>query len=735
MALAHDRDGFLVGKPVEIDTRSMARVLDVVKSLRKDGQTVIATLKQIRDSLKGRGPVFRGREAAGKVRASAPVATTAAVPKVVRSVDVSDRARDALGRFVRAGESRASVQPSMPAAPPQLPGQIAPAAPVAQVRVKADSPKVAAKEAAAEIGRQVVVAQVRAEEHLPRARGTGGRFISVATPVRPGERGSRAAASDEDRSDDDDPKSKGDGIAKRITSAITDGFRNGAGQAANGVDQVDPTIGAAKELAELASPLTTVAKSAGTGLIGAWRDRRERRKQKEQAKETAKENVRENRPWFRRILRAVTASGQERGGGFIGGLASLLGGGKTGGLLGTGASMGLGAVLSGALGKVGGLKGVGKFAIKRFPIVAAALAIGESFTKSNAEYASRLGYTAGESVAKDVFARVVGTLKDVGDSLTFGLLDRFINLAKGDGFTRTPEFGTAKRPDVPNMAPRAHATPGNPSPVITPSALDAAIVRLESGGRDHAKAPTSSATGAGQFTRSTWLATIRKHRPDIAAGKSDDQLLAMRTDGALSRQMVAAYRQDNAAHLAKHGIAPAAQNLYAAHHFGPAGAVRYAQASDDAHVSEFLTRGQIGANPYLRNMTKAQLTQHWAGRGLPVGAVVSASALPPSGTTGAAGAAASPAALPVPGASARAVVPAATPSPALRAPVVGAAPGRIASAIPPAPPVSTVVGSNAQGDKPVSVIIPEQLGQNLTDRGIANLATGGMGGNRIGGLA
>src|SRR5690606_32424197 len=48
-----------------------------------------------------------------------------------------------------------------------------------------------------------------------------------------------------------------------------------------------------------------------------------------------------------------------------------------------------------------------------------------------------------------------------------------------------------------------------------PESIDAAIVQLESGGVDTAKAGTSSATGAGQFIDSTWLSVVKRHRPDI----------------------------------------------------------------------------------------------------------------------------------------------------------------------------------------------------------------------------
>jgi hypothetical protein len=77
------------------------------------------------------------------------------------------------------------------------------------------------------------------------------------------------------------------------------------------------------------------------------------------------------------------------------------------------------------------------------------------------------------------------------------------------------------------------------------------IIAVESGGDPNAKNPHSSASGPGQFLDSTWLATLKAHRPDIAQGQSDSDLLALKTDPVLSKQMVDAYAGDNQAALQK----------------------------------------------------------------------------------------------------------------------------------------------------------------------------------------
>lgn len=94
------------------------------------------------------------------------------------------------------------------------------------------------------------------------------------------------------------------------------------------------------------------------------------------------------------------------------------------------------------------------------------------------------------------------------------------------------------------------------------------IMYWESGGDANAKAPTSSATGAGQFINSTWLPLIKAHRPDLAAGKSDDELLAMRSDPNLSAELVEAHAKDNEAKLKSAGIPVSDASIYGAHWFG-----------------------------------------------------------------------------------------------------------------------------------------------------------------------
>src|SRR6187402_2186859 len=105
-----------------------------------------------------------------------------------------------------------------------------------------------------------------------------------------------------------------------------------------------------------------------------------------------------------------------------------------------------------------------------------------------------------------------------------------------------------------------------------------AIIGVESGGNPNATNPNSSASGLGQFIDSTWLSTLRSARPDLAEGKSNAELLALKTDPAISREMTQAYANQNQAILQKNGLPVTEGNTYLAHFAGPGGAVKVLQA-------------------------------------------------------------------------------------------------------------------------------------------------------------
>lgn len=171
------------------------------------------------------------------------------------------------------------------------------------------------------------------------------------------------------------------------------------------------------------------------------------------------------------------------------------------------------------------------------------------------------------------------------------------------------------------------------------------IVQAESSGDPTAKNPNSSASGPGQFIDPTWLATVKAHAPDVAQGKSDDEILALKNDPqlavqpqnvALAKNMTGAYAADNQAYLKQNGLPVTPATTYLAHFAGPGGAAKVLQADPSAPIESVLDAAAIKANPFLKGMT-AQGVQAWAAKkmgvtaptpGAPAGAPGTPSAAP-----------------------------------------------------------------------------------------------------------
>jgi hypothetical protein len=137
------------------------------------------------------------------------------------------------------------------------------------------------------------------------------------------------------------------------------------------------------------------------------------------------------------------------------------------------------------------------------------------------------------------------------------------------------------------------------------------FISVESGGNPNAKNPNSSATGAGQFIEGTWLDMLAKHRPDITGSR--DELLALRTNKDLSREMTDAYAADNGGILKGAGLPVTPGTQYLAHFAGPKGAVGLLNADPAAPAGSVLGAAAVKANPFLAKMSAGEVAA-WADR-------------------------------------------------------------------------------------------------------------------------
>lgn len=147
------------------------------------------------------------------------------------------------------------------------------------------------------------------------------------------------------------------------------------------------------------------------------------------------------------------------------------------------------------------------------------------------------------------------------------------------------------------------------------------ITMAESQGNPDARNKFSSATGLGQFINATWMELIRKHRPDLVGAKNDKEILDLRKDPELSREMTARYVEQNSSILLKKGLPVTPGSLYLAHFAGPGGAAAILSAPEEVDAATVIASvdGQpakarekiVNGNPFLKGFTVRDL-KNWA---------------------------------------------------------------------------------------------------------------------------
>lgn len=188
--------------------------------------------------------------------------------------------------------------------------------------------------------------------------------------------------------------------------------------------------------------------------------------------------------------------------------------------------------------------------------------------------------------------------------------------------------GTSPAPTMTGGGNMSPPIPGGPQGGYVQN-----VSAIESSGNSNAKNPLSSATGLGQFTDSTWMDMVGRHAPELAQGKSPQEILALRNDPEISKQMIAAYGQDNAAVLQKAGYPVTDATLYAAHRFGPGGVISVLKAPPETPMENVLSPQAMAANPDLHGKTVGQIRdgisqKMGAGGGQPASPAMPASAAP-----------------------------------------------------------------------------------------------------------
>ena len=152
-------------------------------------------------------------------------------------------------------------------------------------------------------------------------------------------------------------------------------------------------------------------------------------------------------------------------------------------------------------------------------------------------------------------------------------------------------------------------------------ALVERIIAIESNGDPNAKNKRSSATGAGQFLDDTWLEAVRRHRRDLTQGRSDKEVLELRRDAELAREIVTRLVEQYAAMLSKRRLPITPGSLYLTYFAGPAGAVALLSGEENADAASLMASADltgrttreklVSVNPFLKVLTVGDL-KTWA---------------------------------------------------------------------------------------------------------------------------
>ncbi|MBD3732512.1 MAG: hypothetical protein IE934_07345 [Sphingopyxis sp.] len=165
-----------------------------------------------------------------------------------------------------------------------------------------------------------------------------------------------------------------------------------------------------------------------------------------------------------------------------------------------------------------------------------------------------------------------------------------------------PTFAPAKRPPLQSQTALSSSV----------GEIASRIAMAESANKPTAKNPNSTASGLGQFIDSTWLSGMKQWFPRVSKGKSDAELLALKTDAKWGRRMLerAVLEYDDV--LRRNDLPRVPANYYILHFFGPETGRKLLRWPDETRLSAMLPKEVIDANAsVLRGKTAGEL-RAWA---------------------------------------------------------------------------------------------------------------------------
>jgi hypothetical protein len=176
-----------------------------------------------------------------------------------------------------------------------------------------------------------------------------------------------------------------------------------------------------------------------------------------------------------------------------------------------------------------------------------------------------------------------------------------VTLNPGDGgfAPASPDTGAGLR-TTSTITPAVAGTPG------TPGGMTAADIRTESGGNPTAQNPLSTASGLSGMIDRTWVHTVRAHMPQVAQGKSDAEIAALKTTptgAAMAPAVIAGLNSDNAAALQRAEIDPSPVNVKVAYGLGTGDGSRVITAHPDTPMSQLVSPLAMAENPTFAKMT------------------------------------------------------------------------------------------------------------------------------------